>query len=176
MFLVFSFWLVRTVGANALNLKQHIGLQCLAVQKQIASFIATQALLQKSFDLLQSIPGVGPVIAWYVLLHTHNFEKHKNPRQFACYCCVAPFKHQSGSSLRGASKSSPYGNRMVKSLLHLGALNARKTDRELRAYYDRKMVQKANHSLVMNALTNKLIHRIFATIRRGTPYVIRQVY
>lgn len=64
----------------------------------------------------------------------------------------------------------------MKAILVFGALNAIKYDPEFKAYYMRKMEEKANHKLVLNAEMNKLIHRMFATIKRGTPYVIRPVF
>ena len=122
------------------------------VEKQIQQFIEQHPALSQTFELLISIPGVGPVITWYSIIHTHNFKKISTARKFACYCCVAPFKRQSGTSIQGATKVSKFGNRLLKSILHLGAMNSRTSDPEMRAYYDRKMEQKTNHNLVMNAL------------------------
>ena len=38
-------------------------------------------------------------------------------------------------------------------------------------YYERKTKEGKNGMLVMNAIRNKLVARIFATVKRGTPYV-----
>jgi len=44
-------------------------------------------------------------------------------------------------------------------------------DKELNAYYHRKLEEgKVDHS-VKNAIRNKFIHRIFAVVKRGSPYV-----
>lgn len=164
------------IGEQTTNLHQQIRKQYKDIEKQINLFIKSKPALLQTYNLLISVPGVGPVIAWYCMIHTQNFQKIKEPRKFACYCCAAPFKKQSGTSVRGATRVSSFGNRFVKSILYLGAMNARISDPEMRQYYDKKMAEKANHRLVMNALINKLIHRIFATVKRGTPYVIRQVF
>lgn len=167
---------VKLIAANSLNLQHQIRKEQINVERKIKAFIRKHPTLKVNYDLLASVPGVGPVIAWNMIIHTHNFKKFTKPRKFACYCSAAPFKRQSGTSIYGATKVSFFGNRLLKSILYLGAMNARKNDPELKAYYDRKMEEKNNHNLVMNALINKLIHRIFATIKRGTPYVIRPVY
>lgn len=145
-------------------------------EKEIEKLISDCPPLKVTHDLLQSIPGIGPIISWYTIVFTRNFRQITDARKFACYCCVAPFKNESGSSVKKATRVSFYGNRMMKSLLVFGALNATKYDPEIKAYYKRQMQVKANHRLVLNAVMNKLIHRMFATIKRGTPYVKRLVH
>ncbi len=38
-------------------------------------------------------------------------------------------------------------------------------------YYNRKVAEGKNPMLVMNALRCKVLSRVFATVKRGTPYV-----
>jgi hypothetical protein len=63
------------------------------------------------------------------------------------------------------------GNRKLKSLLGLAALSAVNYDKEIGAYYSRKIKEGKEKKVVLNAIKNKLISRVFATIKRGTPYV-----
>lgn len=163
-------------------LKDSLSLQSLVrkrrrrAEREIEGHINGCAPLKETYELLLGIPGIGPVISWYTIVFTRNFQQVRDARKFACYCCVAPFKNESGSSVRKATRTSFYGNRMMKSLLVFGALSAIRHDPELKAYYERKMGEKANRRLVLNAVMNKLIHRMFATVRRGTPYVKRAVH
>lgn len=41
---------------------------------------------------------------------------------------------------------------------------------ELRDYYQRKVDEGKNKMLVLNAVRNKIIHRIYAVVRRGQKY------
>ncbi len=166
----------KTVLKDTLSLKSLIRKRRRKTEQHIEQLIGTNPPLKKTYDLLVSIPGIGPVISWYTIVFTQNFGQIRDARKFACYCCVAPFKNESGTSIRKATRVSFYGNRMMKSLLVFGALNATKYDPELKVYYERQMQVKANHRLVLNAVMNKLIHRMFATVKRGTPYVKRPVY
>lgn len=59
----------------------------------------------------------------------------------------------------------------MKSLLNLAALAARKTDMQIKTYYDRKLKEGKNPMLILNNIRNKIVARIFATIKRQTPYV-----
>ena len=105
------------------------------------------------------------------MVYTCCFTSFTDARKLACYAGVAPFEYSSGKSIRGRSKVSHLANKKLKALLSLATLNAKRKDKELQLYYQRKISEGKNGMLVMNALRNKLIHRIFATVKRGTPYV-----
>ena len=72
-----------------------------------------------------------------------------------------------------AQKRPPGGP--VKSLFHLGAMSAIQVKGELQTYYQRKVAEAVprrdkNKMLVLNAVRNKLIHRVYAVVRRGEKY------
>lgn len=60
---------------------------------------------------------------------------------------------------------------MMKSLLNMAALSAKKSDTEIKAYYERKVAEGKNKMSVMNAIRCKIISRAFAVIERKTPFV-----
>jgi len=140
-------------------------------EKQIVELIACDQQMKKMYDLLISIPGIGPHIAAYLIVYTRCFTVFENSRKFACYAGIAPFEHQSGISIRGRSRVSHLANKRMKALLNLAALTARKTDGQISQYYDRKLKEGKNPMLILNNIRNKLVARIFATIKRQTPFV-----
>lgn len=141
------------------------------IEKHISELINSSEQMKKMYDLLISIPGIGPHIAACLIVYTRCFTAFENSRKFACYSGIAPFEHQSGISIRGRSRVSHLANKTMKSLLNLAALAARKTDGQIRQYYDRKLIEGKNPMLILNNIRNKLVARIFATIKRQTPYV-----
>ncbi len=52
----------------------------------------------------------------------------------------------------------------------MAAMVASRFDPELKTYYTRKVLEGKNKMAVLNAIRNKLIHRVCAVIKRGTPY------
>ena len=44
-------------------------------------------------------------------------------------------------------------------------------DTELKAYYSRKIAEGKNKMSVINAVRNKLVHRITAVVKRGTSFI-----
>jgi hypothetical protein len=58
----------------------------------------------------------------------------------------------------------------LKKLLHLCAMSAIQNDPEMKAYFERKVAEGKNKMSVINAVRNKLIHRVFAVIRDERNY------
>lgn len=127
--------------------------------------------LNEKFNLVQSVHGVGKQTALFVLVYTNAFSSFDDPRKFSCYCGIAPFEYSSGTSIRGKTRISHFGNRKLKSLLTMCALNTIKKENEFKLYYDRRISEGKSPMSTINILRNKLVSRIFATIKRGTPYL-----
>lgn len=141
------------------------------VEKLMEQIIKQNDLLDKPYKLARSVKGIGPIIATTLLVYTNCFTAFDNPKKFACYVGIAPFSKQSGSSLFINAKVSKLAYIKIKALLGNGVNSAIQHDKELRAYYQRKLDDGKNKFTVLNALKNKLISRVFATVKRGTPYV-----
>lgn len=125
----------------------------------------------KNYELLRSIKGIGLIVAAQFIAHTNNFQSFERWRQFACYCGIAPFEHQSGSSIKGKTKVNSIADKKLKSLLTMAAISAVQSDIQLRAYYKRKVNTGKSKMSVLNAIKCKLVARAFAVVNRQTPYV-----
>lgn len=82
----------------------------------------------------------------------------------------APVRYRSGSSVRGKTRVSEHARKRLKSLFHLGAMSTICIKGELQDYYQRKVSEGKNKMLVLNAVRNKLIHRVCSVVRRGEKY------
>ena len=141
------------------------------LDKQILQIIKSEEELQRLYVLLCSVKGVGPVIAANLLVFTLGFTAFKTSRQFACYIGFAPFARTSGSSIARPAKVSHMANKKLKGIISNGAASAMIYDQQLRAFYQRKIAEGHNKYKIKNAVCNKFLHRIFAVVKRGTPYV-----
>lgn len=140
------------------------------IDVQIIELIQTDETLKKNFDLATSVKGIGLVIAAFMLVTTNNFISFENGRKYACYSGIAPFENSSGK-YHGKTKVHHLANKRVKTLLSNGANSARQWDPELRAYYTRKIAEGKEHKLVINSIRCKMVNRVFAVVKRETPYV-----
>lgn len=140
------------------------------VDETIRQLLSTHKSLQGQYRLLTSIPGIGPVIAGWLLVYTEGFTRFKNGRQLACFLGSAPFPNRSGQQER-PDRVSQWRCQRLKTLLLNGINSAIQHDPELRAYYQRKCGEGKHPQSVRNAVVCKLLYRVFAVISRGTPYV-----
>lgn len=140
------------------------------VDKQIMELIDADDHLKKLFHLVTSVPGVGGATATEVLVATDEFKAIDDPKKLACHAGVAPFEYRSGSSVRGKTRVNEHARKRLKTLFHLGAMSAICVKGELQDYYQRKVGEGKNKMLVLNAIRNKLIHRVCSVVHRGQKY------
>jgi len=148
--------------------------QICKVEEEIKLIIASDLKLENTYNLITSISGVGFIVAAYFISTTSCFTKFKNGRKYACYCGTAPFEYSSGTSIHFKTRVNPMANKKMKSLLNMSARSAITCDPELKEYYHRKVEQGKNKMSTLNIIRNKIIHRVFAVVDRGTPYVVLQ--
>ncbi|MEM9329107.1 MAG: IS110 family transposase [Bacteroidota bacterium] len=140
------------------------------LEQKIKQLINEDSHLKELYEQVSSVKGVGLIVSINILVVTNEFKQITDPRKMACNCGVAPFKKDSGKSVKGKSKVSHRANKSMKTLFNLAARAAVRHKGELRDYYLRKVAEGKNKMSVMNAVRNKIIHRIFACVRDGRKY------
>lgn len=140
------------------------------VEKRMLRLINEDPELKVLFGLITSVKCVGDVLATELIVYTNAFTRMTGTRQLACYCGIAPFEHSSGTSVRGRIGTSNFANMKLKSTLHMAAVSALRYNPDIKQYYERKVAEGKHKMAVINAIRNKLIQRIMAVVKRGTPY------
>lgn len=156
----------------SLNMKliKNIDTQIKIIEDDIEKIISEDEKLNKQQKLIRSVPGVGKVLSWTLLSKTEGFTTIIDPRKMACYSGVVPFDFQSGTSLKRRPGVSMLADKGLKTVLHMAAMSAIRLDNDLRKYYIRKVAEGKNKMSVLNAVRNKIIHRVFAVIKNQTFY------
>ena len=145
--------------------------QITKIEAEIARLIKIDQVVNQNFQLLTSIKCVGTVVATSVIIKTGNFTKFANARKFACYCGTAPFEHSSGKSIRHKTRISHLADKEMKTLLDQSAKSAIQYDKELRKYYLRRIADGKSKMSTINIVRNKLLYRMFAVVKRQTPFI-----
>lgn len=140
------------------------------IESDMEALIRADEQMNKQAKLIRSIPGVGKVLCWTMIAKTENFTMITEPRKMACYSGVVPFSNSSGTSIRGKDRVSNYADKAVKTILHMAAMRAVRLKNDLQAFYLRKVSEGKNKMSVLNAIRNKIIHRIFAVVRNQKIY------
>lgn len=147
-----------------------------SIDKQMLCLMEQDDEIMRNYELITSVKGIGLVNAINTIVYTNNFTSFQSPRQYACYCGIAPFEHTSGTSIKGRTAVSKMGNHQLKCELTMAARSAIMHDPWMKQYYKRKMLSKGNipgaHGIILNAIKFKLIVRMFSVVKSGIPYKV----
>lgn len=146
------------------------------INERIMLVVKNNKQIKQCFELATSVPGVGKQIAVYLIIKTKCFTKFNNWRKLACYSGVAPFEYSSGSSIKGKTKVHHLADKKMKALLNIAAICAKRTDKEITNYFNKKVLEGKNKMLVLNNIRCKIISRVYAVINRQTPFVNMQKF
>lgn len=138
--------------------------------KQIKQTVKKDKTLARHFNIATSVEGVGPITAAMLIVSSNEFQKFATAKKMACNAGIAPFKRSSGTSVKGRTRISQLANKPLKSILHMGALTTITGNTELATYFKRKVALGKPKKSVINALKNKIIHRVYACIRDNRLY------
>jgi transposase len=141
------------------------------IKKEILTVIKSNDWTNRQYMLASSVKGVGMVLAVQLMVYTHGFTRMQNGRQLACYAGVAPFEHTSGSSIKRRTHTSNFANMKLKSTLHLAAISSIQHNPDLKKYYKRRLAEGKSKMCVINAVRAKLLYKVLAVVKRGTPYI-----
>jgi len=141
------------------------------IEKQMLQILSNDVDLSDKYYFAKSVVGIGFVSAINLMIYTNGFTEMNDVRALACYCGVAPFGYDSGSSIKRKPKVHFMANKKLKCNLHMAALAAVKVDTDLKHYYERKVAEGKNKMSVLNAIRNKLLARVLSCVNNKRYYV-----
>jgi transposase len=141
------------------------------LDKQMIEIVKANHELNATYTNISYVIGVGVVTSLKCIIETDNFTRFTDARKFNCHCGLAPFPYQSGSSIKGRTKTHFLRDKTLKSILFKAACTAIQHDPQLKIYYQQR-IEKGKHKLTaLNAVANKIVLRIFAVAKRNEPFV-----
>ncbi len=118
-------------------------------------------------DLLQSVPGIGPIIALSLLADLPELGR-LSPAQIAALVGVAPLNRASGT-WRG--RRSVWGGRAaVRAALYMGTLRATRCNPAIAAFYQRLVQAGKPKKLALVACMHKLLTILNAMVKHQAPW------
>ena len=141
------------------------------VEKEMEQIIKENPAIQVQYKLATTVKWGGLILGGSLIVYSDNFSRFKNWRQFASYVGIAPFDYESGSSIKRSKQVSHMANKRLKALLSNAATSSMVHSPEMRLYYGKRIKEGKNKMLIQNIIRNKILSRVFAVVKRGTPYV-----
>jgi transposase len=133
--------------------------------------IEESPIQREKYNLLKSVPGVGPNIAATLLIELPELGS-LNRRQIAALVGVAPLNHDSGK-MRG--KRSPWGGRpQVRSALYMAALVASRFNTTISEFYGKLCGAGKVKKVALVACMRKLLIILNSMIKHHVPWTIHE--
>jgi transposase len=140
------------------------------LQREAQRRIAADVPMQRRYELLCSIPGVGAVSAIHTLGELALLPEDRDVRQWVAYAGLDPRECRSGTSVHKRVRISKVGNRHLRRALYMPALVASRRQPHLREFYERLQRRGKNKSQALMAVARKLLHAIYGMFRTLKPF------
>jgi transposase len=141
--------------------------QLAALEQRVETILLEDAERAELAELLQSVPGVGPVVARTLLVDLPELG-HLGRREITSLVGLAPFARDSGT-FRGARRIRG-GRASVRTALYLAAMTGARFNPELRNLYDRLRHAGKPPKLAFIAVARKLLTILNAIARDRTAW------
>jgi transposase len=142
------------------------------LEKLIRQHIDQHPTLKQDRALLESIPGIGPVVSALMLavLRSHTF---RSAGQCAAFLGLVPVQHESGSSVRNPARLSKAGDATVRAKLYMAAVVAIQHNPDIRRHYQRLLKNGKSKMAALGAAMRKLVHICFGVLKHQKTYQAR---
>lgn len=136
--------------------------------KILEKAIKKKVKLDKAFEQLMTVPGIGFILAMTIMLEVGDIGRFAKVGNFASYCrCVSSQRLSDGKSKgRGNRKN---GNRYLSWAFVEASQLGRRYSQRFGRYYDRKAAQ-TNTIVATKALSNKLARICYYIMRDQVPF------
>lgn len=143
--------------------------QLLQLEKLIKQHVNAVAELKRDVDLLESIPGVGFIVAVTVLAEVGDVRRFKSGRKLAAFCGLSPRRNESGT-IRKRTRLCLAGNSHLRQVLHLSARSVIGHDHTLSRVYDHLLQRGKTKKAALAACSRKQLILMHAILISNIPY------
>lgn len=138
------------------------------IEREIRDYIKKFSELQGRYVILQSIPGIGSIVAATIISETADILRFTSAGQICCYAGLAPRVSQSGETIRHGHISKQ-GPPLLRWVLQQAAWVAISHSLEARKIFNR-ISRKAGKKKAATAMARKLLVYAWSVCRRNQPF------
>jgi len=151
---------------------KHFASQIKKIEAAMLQVIANAPSLKNDYELLLSIPGVGPITATTVLAELGDLRRFRRARQLTAFAGVSPQVSQSGTSVQRKTKMSKKGNTRARTALYLSAMAVLNTKSAILKGVYKELVLNGGKpgKVALGAIMRKQLVLMRAILISGKPY------
>jgi len=138
------------------------------IEKVIETLLESDDDWQNKIQLIQSVPGLGPVTAATVIADVPEIGK-LNRQQISALIGLAPFNRDSGA--RKGKRCIGGGRKSVRSVLYMAAMAARRSNPVIKAFAARLAQHGKPFKVIITACMRKLLVILNSILKSGRPWI-----
>jgi transposase len=142
--------------------------QLLALEAALDCLLEQSPHLQRSYDLLMTIPGVGKVTA-YLLLAELDFQVFSCAHEVVAFAGLNP-QHNDSGKFQGRVTISKKGSARLRKGLYFPAIAAQRHNPLIRPLCQRLETEGKRSLFIICAAMRKLLHLAFGVIKSNQPF------
>ena len=150
--------------------KAHLEQRLIIAEEKVKIALKASEEMKRKSELLQTIPGVGPVVASYFLALVPDISAFKRKEQVVAFLGLNPRINQSGTSVKGKSTISRMGNSTVRGKLYLPAIMATIHNPIIKNLAERMRATGHVNREIYVAAMRKLVVQMYGVLRSGKPF------
>ena len=121
-------------------------------------------------ELLQTIPGVGPVTALTLMTEIGDITRFKSPKALVAYAGLDPKVRQSGYTLTRNTRLTKRGSPYLRMGIFTAATIAKRWNPSLHETYERKRAEGKRYKEAVVVVSRRLLNCVYAVWVSGKPY------
>ncbi|PYI49941.1 IS110 family transposase [Paenibacillus flagellatus] len=125
------------------------------------------------YELLCSIPGIGPKLAATILAEIGDISSFEHSKKLVAFAGIDPSVFSSGKFTATRNRITKRGSTRLRRALYLAVLcgiRGAARNQRIRLFYDQKRLEGKPHRVALIACTNKLLRIIYALLKNSVRY------
>lgn len=152
----------------ALQSNLHMSRALDAQVRALERAVLAQVRAGRDYRLLQSVCGIGPILAQTILLETGPVSRFGSVGQYASYCRCVASRRESNGRKKGEGNRKNGNHYLAWAYMEAANLAVRHHDKA-RRFYQRKEA-KTHRVVALKALAHKLARACYYILLRGVPF------
>jgi transposase len=137
------------------------------VNTRLTKEVALVTEWQETYDLLLSVPGIGPGVA-HTLLGELPELGSLTSRQVGALCGLAPYNRDSGA-MRGKRRIKG-GRAPIRTMLYMAMMSAIQCNPIMKKFFNRLVAEGKHKKVALTACMRKMMTILNAMVRDGQPW------
>lgn len=140
------------------------------IDQEMERLIKTNLELWRKSKNVLSIPNIGPILNYNLIVITNGYADIRKYTSYARYFGISPLKDDSGKRKK-KRKADGRGPTRMRKLLYLAAMRMKRNHSKYQKYYARKEAEGKPGRLILQNIENNILKLIFGVLKSDMSYV-----